>query len=314
MNLFATVLTYPAPSANYRGESELNRAVIQKITDGRFDYPIISPEAMRNALREILATKYKLDCNRKRLNDEEQLAVEFKDYPNPDKYADDFLFGYLVAASGKDREKIRKEIAEKRDKKAAAAFTFKRDSILRMNLAKALEPYRFNSIFTQSPRDATPKEVKGHTNDTSSNLLHRETVNTAFQYPFALNGEDCKQKPEWVKALLRAIGELAEVAGNHARSDYPFGPASILIRLTDRLVPGYQTYGFTPDGKFPEVIGGILHDPTPDYPGQEFYIGGKIVKEMPEDDKKKLTAREVNLDRDPQRLLETVASKFLGGK
>ena len=60
MNLFATVLTYPAPSANYRGESELNRTVIQKITDGRFDYPIISPEAMRNALREILAAKYKL--------------------------------------------------------------------------------------------------------------------------------------------------------------------------------------------------------------------------------------------------------------
>ncbi len=54
MNLFATVLTYPAPSANYRGESELNRTVIQKITDGRFDYPIISPESMRNALREIL--------------------------------------------------------------------------------------------------------------------------------------------------------------------------------------------------------------------------------------------------------------------
>ena len=37
------------------GESELNRTVIQKVTDGRFDYPIISPEAMRNALREILA-------------------------------------------------------------------------------------------------------------------------------------------------------------------------------------------------------------------------------------------------------------------
>src|SRR5436305_12505872 len=107
MNLFATVLTYPAPSANYRGESELNRTVIQKITDGRFDYPIISPEAMRNALREILAG-YGLPCNRERLHDEDQLAVRFKEYPHSDKYADDFLFGYLVAASGKDREKIRK--------------------------------------------------------------------------------------------------------------------------------------------------------------------------------------------------------------
>ena len=96
MNLFATVLTYPAPSANYRGESELNRTVIQKVTDGRFDYPIISPEAMRNALREILA-KYDLRCNRERIHPvsgkgksddgaesgKQQLAVEVQQVPRP---------------------------------------------------------------------------------------------------------------------------------------------------------------------------------------------------------------------------------------
>src|SRR5438552_7665008 len=157
MNLFATVLTYPAPSANYRGESELNRAVIQKVTDGRFDYPIFSPESMRNALREILIG-YGLPSNRERLPDEDQLAVRFADYPDPEKYADDFFFGYLVAASGKDREKVRKEVKEKRGD--GAPFTFKRDSVLRMNLAKALEPYRHNAIFTQSPQDKTSKDIK----------------------------------------------------------------------------------------------------------------------------------------------------------
>src|SRR5260370_7038507 len=105
MNLFATVLTYPAPSANYRGESELNRTVIQKVTDGRFDYPIISPEAMRNALREILAG-YGMPCNRSRLHDEGQLAVVFKDYPDPAKYADDFFLGYLVAAASAAPQRI----------------------------------------------------------------------------------------------------------------------------------------------------------------------------------------------------------------
>src|SRR5947209_246138 len=141
MNLFATVLTYTAPSANYRGESELNRTVIQKVTDGRFDYPIISPEAMRNALREILAG-YRLPCNRERLPDEEQLAVRFRDLPDPDAYADDFFFGYLVAASAADRKAHLKQIQEKRGEEAAKRFVFKRDSVLRMNLAKALEPYR----------------------------------------------------------------------------------------------------------------------------------------------------------------------------
>ena len=82
MNLFATVLTYAAPSANYRGESEENRSVIQKITSGRFEFPVISPESMRNALRETLAA-YKLPCNRTRLHDEEQLAVRFRGLSRP---------------------------------------------------------------------------------------------------------------------------------------------------------------------------------------------------------------------------------------
>lgn len=308
MNLFATVLTYPAPSANYRGESELNRTVIQKVTDGRFDFPIFSPESMRNALREILR-KYELPCNRERLHDEEQLAVKFTDLPNPDKFADDFFFGYLVAAGKKDRDEYRKKIEKERGKKAAEDFTFKRDSVLRMNLAKALEPYRHNAVFTQSPLAA---EGSAYKNATTSALLHRETVVSAFQYPFALNLNDCRPKPDWTRKLLQAIGELNDVAGNHARSYFEMAPASILLRLTKQLVAGYQTYGFDAKGGFPEVIDGILHDP-PDYSGNEFYLGGKIVKDMKPEQAERLAARGVTLDRDPRRLLATAADKFLGG-
>lgn len=309
MNLFATVLTYPAPSANYRGESELNRTVIQKVTDGRFDYPIFSPESMRNALRETLA-QYGLPCNRKRLHDEEQLAVEFTDLPNPEAYADDFFFGYLVAAGSRERKQYLDEIKEKRGKKAAEDFTFKRDSVLRMNLAKSLEPYRHNAVFTQSPLAA---ERSAYKNATTSALLHRETVVSAFQYPFALNLADCKPQPNWTRKLLQAIGELNDVAGNHARSYFEMAPASIVVRLTKQLVAGYQTYGFDSKGEFPEVIGGILHDP-PDYPGNEFFVGGGIVKAMQDEQAKRLEARGVTLDRDPRRLLATVTERFLGGE
>jgi CRISPR-associated protein Cst2 len=105
LNLFATVLTYPAPAGNYRGESEENRTVLQKIVkkiveNGQVKneqkYAVISPESMRNAIRETLI-KLEQPHNRTRLHDQDQLAVEFKEYPNPDKYADDFLFGYMVA-------------------------------------------------------------------------------------------------------------------------------------------------------------------------------------------------------------------------
>lgn len=306
MNLFATVLTYPAPSANYRGESEESLAVIQKITYGRFEYPIISPEAMRNALREILAS-YGLPHNRTRLHDEEQLAVKFQDYPNPDEYVDDYFFGYLVASGGADRKKIKDALKEaKRDE---SKFAFKRDSILRMNLARGVEPFRNNAVFTQSPLIVKSEEAPLYQNSPTSALLHRETALTAFQYPFALNLDDCKAKSDWSRKLLQAIGELSDVAGNHARSYFEMAPASIVVRLTDQLVAGYDTYGFNSSGDFPEVIEGIIRDGTPDYPGSEFHIGGKIVKDMAPDREKKLRDRGVTLDRDPRRLLADVAEK-----
>ena len=305
MNLFATVLTYPAPSANYRGESEENRSVIQKITYGRFEYPIISPESIRNALRETLA-KLKLPRNRTRLTDEDQLAVKFADYPDPDKYADDFFFGYLVAASGKDRATIRGKIKDSgRDE---SAFRFKRDSVFRMNLARGVEPFRNNVVFTQSPLTVKQEGGPDWQNSKTSALLHRETVLTAFQYPFALNRDDCKAKPDWTKALLRAIGELNDVAGNHARSYFEMAPASIVLRLTDQLVAGYDTYGFKPSGDFPEVVDGILHDDG-DYPAGEFYIGGKIVKEMESKRVGELKAKGVTLERDPRKILAIAGEK-----
>ena len=308
MNLFATVLTYAAPSANYRGESEENRAVIQKITYGRFEYPIISPESMRNALRETLAA-YGLPCNRSRLRDEEQLAVKFADYPDPDKYADDFFFGYLVAANGADRKKILDAV--KKSGRNPEEFRFKRDSVLRMNLARGVEPFRNNAVFTQSPLTSEDSPWR---NAKTSALLHRETVLTAFQYPFALNLDDCKGKPEWTRALLRAIGELNDVAGNHARSYFEMAPASIVVRLTDQLVAGYDTYGFDSAGDYPEVVDGILQDG--DFAGkeEEFFLGGKLVKDMPEATRQALADKGVTLDRDPRRLLATVGERAFAAK
>jgi len=315
MNLFGTVLTYPAPSANYRGESELNRTVIQKVTDGRFDYAIISPEAMRNALREILAG-YGLPCNRRRVHptagegdEKQQLAVAFESFPDAGNYADDFLFGYLVAIKGKELTRLRKERGKD--------FPMKRDSVLRMNLAKSLEPYRHNHVLTQSPRVVEGWKVGANPDGSNSALLHRETVVSPFQYPFALNLNDCTGKEPWAQKLLQAIGELNGVSGNHARSYYEMAPASIAVRLTDCLVAGYETYGFKPKKKtvgyeFPEVVNGPLHDP-PDYPASEFYLGGQLVKEMEDSQREALVERGATLERDPRKLLDAVAAKAWGG-
>ncbi|MEW5847831.1 MAG: type I-B CRISPR-associated protein Cas7/Cst2/DevR [Myxococcota bacterium] len=289
LNLFGTVLTYAGPSSNYRGESEENRTVIQRITRENKEHAVVSPEAMRNALRETLAT-YGLPMNRTRLHQEDQLAVKFHDFPDGSKYADDFLFGFLVA-DGKELRKKKGDDAE-----------VKRDSILRMNLAVALQPYRFNATFHQSPKNVdSPFQNAG-----SSALLHREVSDTAFQYPFALSMADChahKEGPRWAGHLLRAIGELNNVAGGHARSYFEFAPRSVVVRLTPRLVAGFKTYGFEPDGSFPELsrINGS------DMPGNEFWLGGELVRKMDAKRREELKAAGVHMEDNPQTLLEKVA-------
>lgn len=291
-NLFATILTYAAPSSNYRGESEENRTVLQKIAKGKQEYTVISPESMRNALREMLI-KAGLLCNRTRLHDQDQLAVEFKEFPNSEKYADDFLFGFMVA----DNDAIKKN----------KGLPSKRDSILRMNMAVALTPYRFDATFHQSPLNAGASPWK---NSPTSALLHREVAHTAYQYPFALAYADCKNKPEWVQALIQAISQLSDVAGGHARSYYEMAPKSIVARLTPNLVAGYNTYGFNEHEEFIELT---RINPN-DLPGDEFWIGGEIVRSMSSQQQEYFENQGVHLYENPQKLLVDLADEFLASE
>lgn len=294
MNLFATVLTYAAPSSNYRGESEENRTVLQKIVKDGAEYTVISPESMRNALREILASKG-LPMNRRRLHDEDQLAVEFKAFPDADKYADDFLFGFMVA----DGDAIKKNKGK----------PSKRDSVLRMNMAVALNPYRFDATFHQSPLNAGDSPWK---NSSTSALLHREVVHTAYQYPFALALGDCATKDggSWTKSLLSAIGELSNVAGGHARSFYEMAPRSVVARLTPSLVAGFDTYGFDEKGGFPE----LARVKKGDLPGSEMWLGGELVRTLEKEERGRLEKAGVHLYENPQEALAALAAAGLGDK
>lgn len=293
-NLFATVLTYAAPSSNYRGESEENRTVLQKITKGGKEYTVISPESMRNALREILAG-YGLPMNRRRLHNEEQLAVEFQSFPSAEDYADDFLMGFMVADND--------AIAKNKGKPA------KRDSVLRMNMAVALHPYRFDATFHQSPLNKNSPWK----NAATSALIHREVAHTAYQYPFALAMADClraetKEKgKKWTAALLRAIGELSNVAGGHARAYFEMAPRSVVARLTPQLVAGFDTYGFDEHGAFPE-LSRLKHG---DLPGGEFWIGGEIVRSMPAPERERLVKEGAHLSENPQALLHELSAAAL---
>jgi CRISPR-associated protein Cst2 len=290
LHLFGTILTYASPSSNHHGKGDETESPLQTITKQGRDYPIISPYAIRSALREILIVE-ELPSNRSRINDGGAPKVEFKDFPNPDLYADDFLFGFCVT-----------------DRLAVAAhpkLPSRRDSVFRNNMAVALSS-NIDVHLQIAPRN-TEKSPWNNIKETS--LLYRQVSYTAYQYPFALTLTDCLPQAEWTAALIKAIGQLSRVAGGDSVSHFQMAPRSIIVRLTPSLVAGYDNYGFQEDGNFKELnrlVNGEL-------PGQEFWLGGEIVRQMSEDVKKQLVDRQVNLRDSPQNLLDEVSQKFLGG-
>ncbi len=305
MNLFFTCLTQPAPSSNYRGESEQNRAVIQRITRGRNEYPVISPEAIRNALRETLQG-YGLPCNRSREHNEDQLAVSFQDYPNADLFVDDFYFGYMVAN--------RKQLAGK----VPDDYPYKRDSVLRTNLAVGVSPFRYETLFTQSPKTVAPGGGERYVqwkNASSSQLLYREMTYTAYQFPVALNLLDCRLDPDrpddqhnlWFASLLQAFAELNGVAGNHARSYFEMSPVSLIARVTRRLASGYPLYPFEDNlqGVMESLVAG-------DLPGGEFVLAGEVVKALEGEMESALRGQGVRLFRTCELAFDAIASEQCG--
>ena len=303
MNLFLSLLTHPAPSANHRGESEQNRTPVQKLIIGQEEYPVISPEAIRNGLREMLAD-YGLPCNRRRERNADQPAVSFLDYPDPDRFIDDFFFGYMVT----NRDQI--------PKARRSSFVYKRDSILRNNLAVGLCPYLQETLFTQAPKTINrddPKEPPAWSNADSAQLLHREMVFTAYQMPLALNLDDCQldqpQRKLWLAYLLQALSELSYVAGNAARSYFEMAPVSIVARLTPRMASGFPLYPFQPDGSLPAVLRALRAGQRP---GEGYHLGGEVLDTLSKKESKDLVAKGVTLHATAEALLSHLSEQLCG--
>jgi CRISPR-associated protein Cst2 len=289
-NIFGVVLTGVAPASNYRGEKEGNHTPLQKLRfpDGR-DYTIFSAESIRNRLREMLRGD-DFPSNRKRLFDRDQLAVEFAKPNDPNEYGDDKLFGFLNLDAEKQATKKGQSKKFKQPKQG--------DSVLRVNYAVSVEPFESDDeTMHQSPEIfVNDKHIR------SSAIIQRQVHVTAYQYPFGLNLNDLKLPPEdikndkegrarkeerakieenwrgWTAKLLLAICELNGVGGNHARTMFPFSPVSIVLRLTERRTPDFDLYGFKPQkAESQRALIDAIEDGR--LPGDQFYIGGDLVRE-----------------------------------
>ena len=107
--------------------------------------------------------------------------------------------------------------------------------------------------------------------------------------------------------MIEAISELSGVGGGQSVSYIHMSPRSIIVRLTPRRVPGYDTYGFNEEGEFKE-LDRLLDN---ELPGEEFWLGGEIVRQMPEETRQQLENNKVHLYNNPEALLEEVLKHFL---
>jgi hypothetical protein len=98
-------------------------------------------------------------------------------------------------------------------------------------------------------------------------------------------------------------------------------PARVVVRVTERLAPGYEQYHFTVrrDPATNERLYGsklltrLLAEDCP-LPRGEFLLGGEIVENLSSDDREKLADAEAVLDADPARLLATAADRMLNAQ
>jgi CRISPR-associated protein Cst2 len=263
--LHGTVLTNPGNAGNYRGATMGNFVPLQKIIKGRQQYSFCSANPIRNAMRE-MAKEMGLPINRTRLNDEDQIAVQFASFPNPELNWDDAIMGWVAAITKKEKEGI--------EAKEGRKIQLRRESIFQMNIALALSPIqhiaRGGVILTQSP------DIRNSawSNSSSSALIEHETSYTAYQYPFSMHLSDFNNK-KWLCGLLEIISQLNGVAGNHTRSLYEFCPESVVLRLTNNFCAEYQ-YCFDDNRNIPKILEKIEHNDF-DYKigeraNKEFYI------------------------------------------
>jgi CRISPR-associated protein Cst2 len=233
--LFGTILTGEAVAANNRGDNLGNTTTLQKVFHNDDVHTSVSAESIRFALRYRFQLEgmnvnrtYDADLGKLELKDEKRTGWN----PAGDVFIDDDLMGFMDAAAAKaEREEddsasvAGEEVASakpKTPKTKAKGKTTKRQSPLAIGRAVSLRPYRGELSFNA---------VSGEKEKGKLSLYNAEMHTTEYQYSFGVNLNDVVNKSH-VNALIDALVDPPQVAGNHSRFAYDFSPASLVLRVT----------------------------------------------------------------------------------
>ncbi len=244
LHVFANVLTPFGTASNNRGETEGNTTTLQKLIWHGRPHTTVSAEAIRFALRRLLATKE--DGGTNRFWDEDLRVNRWKkpafDAWIKDKktgafkedaaktFIDDDLLGFMSAEAAKEDES-----------KGTANV---RRAVLEITRAVSLTPWSGDVVFNAASPGATTSAAKGE----GANPVPYMAEVHATRYQFGLAMTPAKLRvPDRAKKALEVLGELSNVAGNQARFLYDFAPDALVLRLTPDPAPRLLYCFDTPD-------------------------------------------------------------------
>jgi len=264
LHVFANIVTPFGTAANNRAETDGNITTLQKLVWQGQPHSTVSAEAIRFALRRLLAALEKEGTNRSW--DEGERANTWQDHAfkgwtkdNGKTFIDDDLLGFMSAEAGKEE--------------GEAGTANVRRAVLEVTRAISLTPWPGDVTFNAASPGATPSAAKKGSNPVPYGT---EVHATRYQFGLALTPERLREKARAAKAI-RAFGDLRTVAGNHGRFLFDFAPESIALRVTDDPAPRLLYCFETEDsGKTVAAPALVRHIKAGDIKPEELVVGGPI--------------------------------------
>jgi CRISPR-associated protein Cst2 len=237
LHVFASIVTPYGTAANNRGETEGNVTTLQKLIWQGMPHTTLSAEAIRFALRRLLAAAERTGTNRRYNEDSRKNDWQDKDFATwaDEKgagFIDDDLLGFMSAEAAK--EEAGDEKPEKGGRSSKKGKATVRRGVLEVTRAVSLTPWAGDVTFNAASPGATASASKGGGGNPVP--YGAELHATRYQYGLAMTPERLRDRSRAGKAL-NALTELHTVAGNHSRFLFDFSPESIVLRITQDAAP-----------------------------------------------------------------------------
>ena len=264
LHVFANIATPYGTAANNRAETEGNITTLQKLIWNGETHTTVSAEAIRFALRRLLAEKEDKGTNRS-WDEKDRTNVwqdaSFAGWNGKGKtYIDDDLLGYMIAEAAKE------------EKKAGSATV--RRAVLEVTRAVSLTPWPGDVTFNAASPGATPSAQKKGSNPVPYGTeLHA----TRYQFGIAMTPARLHDASRASKAI-QCLAALNSVAGNQGRFLFDFSPDAVIFRVTQdpapRLLYSFET---NDDGKSVDAPDVLRRVQEGDIDPKELVLGGSIV-------------------------------------